>query len=74
MYVAEHLSQSAVCLLQRTKARVLGMCMELLAFASRQFAPSMRQASFTLLGLYSCLLYTSPSPRDRQKSRMPSSA
>ena len=27
--------------------------------------------SFSLLG---CLLYTSPSPRDRQKSRMPSSA
>ena len=26
----------------------------------------------TLIG--SCLLYTSPSPRDRQKSRMPSSA
>ena len=28
------------------------------------------------MGLYgnSCLLYTSPSPRDRQKSRMPSSA
>ena len=25
-------------------------------------------------GGYSCLLYTSPSPRDRQKSRMPSSA
>ena len=24
--------------------------------------------------LYPCLLYTSPSPRDRQKSRMPSSA
>ena len=23
---------------------------------------------------YLCLLYTSPSPRDRQKSRMPSSA
>ena len=23
---------------------------------------------------YDCLLYTSPSPRDRQKSRMPSSA
>ena len=28
----------------------------------------MREASYT------CLLYTSPSPRDRQKSRMPSSA
>ena len=24
--------------------------------------------------LFACLLYTSPSPRDRQKSRMPSSA
>ena len=30
----------------------------------------------TILGVASntCLLYTSPSPRDRQKSRMPSSA
>ena len=27
-----------------------------------------------LWGLYSCLLYTSPSPRDRTRSRMPSSA
>ena len=26
------------------------------------------------LGLYACLLYTSPSPRDRSISRMPSSA
>ena len=26
------------------------------------------------LGIPTCLLYTSPSPRDRQKSRMPSSA
>ena len=26
------------------------------------------------MGFLSCLLYTSPSPRDRQKSRMPSSA
>ena len=30
---------------------------------------------FCVMGLSgSCLLYTSPSPRDRQKSRMPSSA
>ena len=28
----------------------------------------------SVLGLQRCLLYTSPSPRDRQKSRMPSSA
>ena len=26
------------------------------------------------MNFISCLLYTSPSPRDRQKSRMPSSA
>ena len=34
-----------------------------------QFAFSQFVSAF-----YSCLLYTSPSPRDRQKSRMPSSA
>ena len=45
-----------------------------------------KEDSHTLFGFYekternlfrkliSCLLYTSPSPRDRQKSRMPSSA
>ena len=27
-----------------------------------------------VINFYNCLLYTSPSPRDRQKSRMPSSA
>ena len=30
------------------------------------------QAQLTII--IACLLYTSPSPRDRQKSRMPSSA
>ena len=29
---------------------------------------------FKVAGVSCCLLYTSPSPRDRQKSRMPSSA
>ena len=29
---------------------------------------------FNYNGVTTCLLYTSPSPRDRQKSRMPSSA
>ena len=28
----------------------------------------------TLIPTYTCLLYTSPSPRDRTRSRMPSSA
>ena len=31
-------------------------------------------AMIAILPLWACLLYTSPSPRDRQKSRMPSSA
>ena len=31
-------------------------------------------AIHTLSDVITCLLYTSPSPRDRQKSRMPSSA
>ena len=30
--------------------------------------------SFQDVTAYSCLLYTSPSPRDRTRSRMPSSA
>ena len=30
--------------------------------------------SISMKSNYACLLYTSPSPRDRQKSRMPSSA
>ena len=30
--------------------------------------------SWELQGVYSCLLYTSPSPRDVEESRMPSSA
>ena len=36
--------------------------------------PSMKQDPFAKDVEASCLLYTSPSPRDRQKSRMPSSA
>ena len=35
--------------------------------------PALRQCAHNQL-CYHCLLYTSPSPRDRQKSRMPSSA
>ena len=31
-------------------------------------------STFNGIFFYACLLYTSPSPRDRQKSRMPSSA
>ena len=33
-----------------------------------------REAEFALLNKEICLLYTSPSPRDKRQSRMPSSA
>ena len=33
-----------------------------------------RRLRSAIAALYTCLLYTSPSPRDRQKTRMPSSA
>ena len=38
------------------------------------FAPPARRFEVHNDAFYICLLYTSPSPRDRQKSRMPSSA
>src|SRR5678809_759791 len=41
--------------------------------SDHQIAPSMRVNIYTEKGIVKgCLLYTSPSPRDRQKSRMPS--
>ena len=38
------------------------------------FAPWAKAWDSACTGLYCCLLYTSPSPRDRTRSRMPSSA
>ena len=47
-------------------------------FGCGQDSPNVQQISnmkfFIENQSYDCLLYTSPSPRDRQKSRMPSSA
>ena len=40
----------------------------------RKIKGSVCASCYALKGNYTCLLYTSPSPRDRQKSRMPSSA
>ena len=46
----------------------------------KQAVPELQSGNATIVVtaarkvLYGCLLYTSPSPRDRQKSRMPSSA
>ena len=52
---------------------------ELVAFCARVSNPDNQMNSETSEKLIKylmkhCLLYTSPSPRDRQKSRMPSSA
>ena len=40
----------------------------------KQFKKDFSQKNFGNPIVKNCLLYTSPSPRDRQKSRMPSSA
>ena len=42
--------------------------------AVRSGADSGNPVGALLSGLQTCLLYTSPSPRDRTRSRMPSSA
>ena len=39
-----------------------------------EFGGTTEDLYFHIADLQGCLLYTSPSPRDRQKSRMPSSA
>src|SRR5678809_579589 len=61
----------------------LANCLDV-KFARLQFTPDMLPADVIGTQIYNpqsgsfttrkCLLYTSPSPRDRQKSRMPSSA
>ena len=48
---------------------------ELIELAEKEIHRTRWEKPFHELALfYRCLLYTSPSPRDRQKSRMPSSA
>ena len=42
--------------------------------AVSEIQPLRTEAAITGASVGICLLYTSPSPRDRQKSRMPSSA
>ena len=43
-------------------------------WASTASDPKYGILPFILTSVYGCLLYTSPSPRDRTRSRMPSSA
>ena len=64
---------SAKCLDQQGRWRN-----KVVAFRMSPEEDELLETAVRLSGLtkqeYICLLYTSPSPRDRQKSRMPSSA
>ena len=51
-----------------------GIVLDEVVPAVRRDAEADRRVGLVLRDLDGCLLYTSPSPRDRQKSRMPSSA
>ena len=51
----------------KVRGRAIKFGAEVASFDTSQFTASRT-------GITACLLYTSPSPRDRQKSRMPSSA
>ena len=55
--------------------RALSVGVDLLSATAVLFADLFGNANYSLgLPLNPCLLYTSPSPRDRTRSRMPSSA
>ena len=57
------------------KERVVALKLMSAAFSGDPvFRKRMQREARTAGRLQDCLLYTSPSPRDRQKSRMPSSA
>ena len=57
---------------------VLAAIMAWTAFTGQEFTTEEREQILKTAEqveyLYNCLLYTSPSPRDRTRSRMPSSA
>ena len=61
--------QEALVLQQKSNAKVLHQRAHLQSYVDRFRAKASKAKQ-----AQSCLLYTSPSPRDRQKSRMPSSA
>ena len=65
----------------RTAAEIVAHCarlgvadLSLYAFSSDNWKRPREEVGFLFELFASCLLYTSPSPRDRTRSRMPSSA
>ena len=61
----EHAIEQAELMIKESK-----MSQEELIFLKRKISDSRQDLEI----LYFCLLYTSPSPRDKRQSRMPSSA
>ena len=66
MIVAQNLNQQKMALQEEVISRTQDL-------AIKTLEEEFERAKMDIQSL-SCLLYTSPSPRDRQKSRMPSSA
>ena len=58
----------------KTISQSIETLQEILSIATRSNKEVVAYLSMGFGNPYGCLLYTSPSPRDRQKSRMPSSA
>ena len=69
-YGNDAVTSAAYVLAQTSKIRVGTAIMQMPARTPAMCA----MTAMSLDQLSDCLLYTSPSPRDRQKSRMPSSA
>src|SRR5665213_3890248 len=65
----------ALSLLRFAKQRASGMIEKVVrsAVANANETPTPPRNTLFVAKAWVCLLYTSPSPRDRQKSRMPSS-
>ena len=70
--VLNHIGFHMLAIIARTKSDY-SLALEYLN-QSLKMDPFYADAYSDIGALYICLLYTSPSPRDRQKSRMPSSA
>ena len=68
--IAAYKSIELIRLLQTNNAIVVPVMTK----SALQFIKPLSVAAIAGSKVYTCLLYTSPSPRDRQKSRMPSSA
>ena len=59
---------------QKTGLLLIGIGPGDVALVTSEAFEAAKMADYRRYEAYTCLLYTSPSPRDRTRSRMPSSA